>query len=117
MVRRIAHIRLEVDQAVDIVARGREAFDADFVLGYAGTKLVENVGEAIASIQNAYGMEGNDMPAPLDGLDVPWRAIKGMRNNTAHQYWKVDLGVVWDALEKNIPQLAAALDTVNIDQP
>ena len=112
--RRLEHIRIEIDKAADIVARGREAFDADFVLSYAGTKLVENIGEAASAIQIAYGMEGNDMPAPLDGLDVPWSAIKGMRNLTSHQYWLVDHDTVWGALKDDIPHIAGQLDGISI---
>ena len=46
--------------------------------------------------------------------DIPWHAIKAMRNIHAHDYDNVDLGMVWDTLENDIPdlqeRLAALLD-------
>ncbi len=40
---------------------------------------------------------------------IPWRAIKGLRNRIVHEYGKVDLSVVHDAVQKDIPELLRAL--------
>jgi uncharacterized protein with HEPN domain len=36
---------------------------------------------------------------------IPWKDIIGMRNILIHQYDKVDVEVVWDALHQDIPEL------------
>lgn len=36
---------------------------------------------------------------------IPWRAIKGMRNKIVHEYGSVDLGVVYDTVKEDIPEL------------
>lgn len=41
--------------------------------------------------------------------DVPWHAIKGMRNLHAHDYENVDLEIVWTTLKEDIPSLREQL--------
>ena len=31
--------------------------------------------------------------------DLPWRGMRGMRNIIAHRYYKVDLDIVWNAIQ------------------
>ena len=31
--------------------------------------------------------------------DLPWQGMRGMRNVIAHRYYKVDLGIVWNAIQ------------------
>lgn len=37
--------------------------------------------------------------------EIPWYAIKAMRNLHAHDYDRVDLEIVWNTLTKDIPEL------------
>ena len=41
--------------------------------------------------------------------NIPWRAIKGMRNLYAHDYENVDLEIVWNTLLEDIPMLGESL--------
>ena len=36
---------------------------------------------------------------------IPWRAIKGMRNRIVHDYGNVDLNIVYETLKNDIPDL------------
>ena len=45
-------------------------------------------------------------------VDIPWRAMKGMRNRIVHEYGKVDLSVVYDTVINDIPELLEELETV-----
>lgn len=93
-----------VETAADIVSRGRQAYlaeDADGrLLRYAARTVVVNVSSAADRFS--------------DGLrasypDVDWRAIRGIRNRIAHDYAGVNDEIVWVALERNVPDLAARL--------
>ena len=37
--------------------------------------------------------------------DVAWREIAGLRDFVAHAYFALDLDIVWDAIQKDIPAL------------
>ena len=43
------------------------------------------------------------------GKNIPWRAIKGMRNLHAHDYETVDMEIVWNTLLEDIPMLRESL--------
>jgi uncharacterized protein with HEPN domain len=40
---------------------------------------------------------------------IPIRQIKGMRNRVVHEYKEVDLKVLWEAMQKSIPELLQEL--------
>ena len=44
--------------------------------------------------------------------DVPWHRIVGLRHRVVHDYFDVDLDLVWAILENELPQLAAQLDAM-----
>ncbi|AUL99986.1 DUF86 domain-containing protein [Zoogloeaceae bacteirum Par-f-2] len=40
---------------------------------------------------------------------VPWRAMRGMRNRIAHGYFDINLDVVWDTVQTALPELLKKL--------
>ena len=42
--------------------------------------------------------------------DIPWREIVGMRNRLVHAYFDVDLRLVWDTVQGDLPPLIAQLE-------
>lgn len=44
--------------------------------------------------------------------NVPWRAVKGMRNRIVHEYGNVDMRVVYDTVKNDIPELLAELKEI-----
>jgi uncharacterized protein with HEPN domain len=49
--------------------------------------------------------------------EIEWQKIKGLRNIVAHDYWGVDVEMVWQIVQGNLPilslQLAQMLKTAN----
>ena len=64
-------------------------------------KSVEIVGEA-ASRLSAEAKERHP--------DIPWREIVGMRNRLVHAYFDIDLRLVWETADSDIPVLVAQLE-------
>lgn len=44
--------------------------------------------------------------------EIPWRAIKGLRNRIVHEYGNVDLSVVYHTIIKDIPALFRELQKI-----
>lgn len=36
---------------------------------------------------------------------VPWRKVIGLGNLIVHEYFRVDLGIIWDVVEQDLPVL------------
>ena len=66
----------------------------------AVVKLLEILGEAVKQIP----MEKRSRYS-----SVNWRAIAGMRDIFVHEYWKVDVDIVWKTVQESIPALKAVV--------
>lgn len=44
--------------------------------------------------------------------EIPWGAMRGMRNRIAHGYFELDIDVVWDTVRDALPELAGKLPGV-----
>ena len=64
-------------------------------------KSVEIVGEAAAHVS-----EDTQRAHPA----IPWREIVGMRNRLVHDYFDIDLPLVWDTVCDDLPVLMARLE-------
>jgi uncharacterized protein with HEPN domain len=41
--------------------------------------------------------------------EIAWSAISGMRNRVIHEYFNIDLDIVWQTIRDDIPALAEQL--------
>ncbi len=46
----------------------------------------------------------------LQHPELPWTKITGMRNRLIHDYGHVDFGIVWDAVQHDLPVLITNLE-------
>lgn len=37
--------------------------------------------------------------------DIPWEDIIGMRNKIAHEYFGVDIEIIWETIRESLPEL------------
>lgn len=94
-----------IDQAVTKITRRlhdvtRAMFDDNDLLQDGIIRQLEIIGEAAARLSNTFQKEHPD-------LDI--RNMKGVRNVLIHGYANVDLDVVWDITQRDIPILQAQL--------
>lgn len=63
---------------------------------FATIKQIEIIGEACNALSNELKMENQD---------IPWRAIIGFRNISVHEYFGVNLQLVWEIAKNDLPEL------------
>ena len=44
--------------------------------------------------------------------EIPWRDISDMRNKVIHDYFRVDLAIVWTVVERDLPALREQIATL-----
>ena len=44
--------------------------------------------------------------------DIPWHALRGMRNRIVHDYGEVDLSIVYDTLKDDLPALLRDIEGI-----
>jgi uncharacterized protein with HEPN domain len=45
-----------------------------------------------------------------EGIDLPWKDIAGFRDRAIHDYYNVDLEIVWLTVKEDVPLIAGALE-------
>ena len=83
--------------------RSRTDLAADRTLQLALTRLVEVIGEAANRVS-----ESTRERHP----QIPWLEIIGMRNRLIHGYDVVDLNLLWDTIEIDLPKLIQQIKRV-----
>ena len=83
-----------------VAAKTFEEFQTDTLLQDAVIRRLEIIGEAARRLS-----ERTRALYP----QMPWHAIVGMRNVIVHQYDAVDLTIIWEAVQVDLPRLLAVL--------
>ena len=78
-----------------------EEFAKDIQLQDSVVRRLEIIGEAA---RNIVGEASVELP------ELPWRKMVDMRNFTIHQYWDVDVKIVWETVKDHLPLVVGTID-------
>ncbi len=105
----LADILQALQRIEEVGRRGREAFHADWVLQDAAIRNFEIVGEAVKRVSP--GLQAAHS-------EIPWADLAGFRDVLIHQYFRVDMEIVWALIEQratglreDVARLVVALDS------
>ena len=84
----------QIHQAVELFGNAYEKFESDAVYRNACCMCILQIGEITSKLSK----EIQEMRP-----EIPWRAIKDMRNICAHTYGDIDIETVWDTITNDIP--------------
>lgn len=106
----LADILQALHRVEEVRRRGAEAFRADWVLQDAAIRNFEIVGEAVKRVSPAL---------QAAHPEIPWADLAGFRDVLIHQYFRVDLEMVWALMEQRVAQLheAVARLVAGLDAP
>lgn len=89
-----------IAQIGKMVALGRDVVEGDEFLPLAAQQLGVRLGHDVAALP-----EGWRAKYP----DIPWSAIRALRNRLAHDYHEIDFEILWDVFSRDVPALQTAL--------
>src|SRR5919199_2791968 len=104
----------ELNYLVDILEAARllqkfvegvnqDTFENDLMRQAAVMRQLEIMGEAARRLSEETRQELSE---------IPWHQIIGMRNRLIHVYDDVDLAIVWDTVQNDLPPLIAQLEKI-----
>jgi uncharacterized protein with HEPN domain len=83
----LEHVLQALDRIEELLARTtREEFDGDWVVQDALIRELQIVGEAAGRVSSDLARSHPE---------IPWKEITGLRHKLIHDYFTVDLGIVW----------------------
>ncbi len=83
-----------------------EAFQANREKVLAVVKSIEILGEAVKKVPDDIR---NQYP------DIPWKSIAGMRDVLVHEYWGIDVNIIWATVQEGLPPLKATITEIVTD--
>ncbi len=86
-----------------VVGMTFEEFRDDTKTVFAVIRAFEVLGEAAKHIPQAYR---DQHPG------IPWQKVAALRNKLIHEYFAINLDVVWNTIQKDVPELQILLSPV-----
>lgn len=83
-----------------------EDFERDDKTSFAVIRALEIIGEAAAKIPAVVQERYNQ---------IPWKIIASMRHKLIHEYFGVNLKVVWETITKDIPKVKPLLKSIIVE--
>ena len=99
----LLHIRDTIERALSYTAEGKQAFFAGPRTQDAVIRNLEVIGEAVKNLSES-------LKALHAG--VPWTRIAGMRDKMIHEYFGVNLQLVWDVVKQELPRLKQEVEII-----
>jgi uncharacterized protein with HEPN domain len=98
-------MRRAAGDAVDFTRnQERTDFYADLKTQRAVVMSLFLIGETAANVMDAYPETIAKNPA------VPWKSIRGMRNRIAHNFYALEIDIVWETVRDSVPVFLDVLD-------
>ncbi|MBI4278793.1 MAG: DUF86 domain-containing protein [Armatimonadetes bacterium] len=100
---RLRHILEAIQNIERYVGRGKKAFLSDELLQVWMVRHIEIIGEAARATSSVFR---ENYP------EIPWHDVIGMRHVLVHDYFGVDLDIVWQVVEHDLPDLKRKIEHI-----
>ncbi len=92
----LLHIQESIERIDRYVSgRSKQYLSSSSELQDAVVRRLEIIGEAVSKLPLVFKQKHKQ---------VPWRQVADMRNFLIHEYFGVDLGIVWKTVKEDLPK-------------
>ena len=77
-----------------------ETFTQDRLVQDGVIRQLEIIGEACRALSSEFRAQNPDLP---------WNQIVGLRNRLIHAYFDINLGIIWDIVQADLPPLKSRI--------
>lgn len=92
----LAHILESIENIELFVKPGQEEFYSSKLIQHAVMRNLEILGEATKKISQEFRNKNDN---------IPWREMAGLRDVLIHNYLGIDLRIVWNVVEIELPKI------------
>lgn len=98
--RYLLHILECISRIEEDASGGKTAFESSHMIQDAVLRNLQVMAESTQRLSESF---------KVTHPDIDWASIAGFRNVLVHDYFGVDLGAVWQIVERDVPELKAKL--------
>ncbi|MGD0697672.1 MAG: DUF86 domain-containing protein [Terriglobia bacterium] len=99
----LLHIRDAIRRILEYTREGKEAFMTRPIVQDAVVRNLEIVGEAVKNLSDSL---------KVGHPGVPWKRIAGMRDKMIHEYFGVNLELVWEVVQGDLRKFETAVESM-----
>jgi uncharacterized protein with HEPN domain len=99
----VAELIEALDRIGEYTSGGQDAFNESELIQDAVTKNLMVIGEAAKNLSDE-----TKAKAPA----IRWSQVAGMRDRIAHAYFSIDLEIIWQVIEQELPNLRKAVENL-----
>ena len=99
----LLHIRDAIQNILSYTTNGQQAFLSDSKTQDAVIRNLEIIGEASKKISETF---------KSNNPSIPWKPMSGMRDKLIHDYFSVNLEIIWNVVEQELPRLSEKLAAI-----
>ncbi|MCK9377576.1 MAG: DUF86 domain-containing protein [Syntrophobacterales bacterium] len=92
-----------IEQIEKYAVQGREAFESNELIQIWHVRHLQVIGEAARTLSSTFKDRHPQ---------ISWTRIIGMRNILVHHYFEIDLPVVWEVVENELPPLKEQVEAI-----
>ena len=97
----------DILEAIELIekyaSKGRTAFEQDELIQTWFLRHLQIIGEASRALSDNIRDSHTE---------IPWAKIIGMRHILVHNYFEIDLPIVWNAVELELPELKGKVTAI-----
>lgn len=102
----LRHIITAIEKIEQYTFEGKEKFFSSNLIQDAVMRNLEIVGEASTLIRKNYP------EIVSSNLDIPFRSATEMRNVISHEYFNIDVDILWNTVSKDLTKLKGQVENL-----